>query len=449
MAVANIPALAEYGGYDFNFTKPVPDKFYCSICTKVLRDPHLTGCCGQHFCESCLKHWFRKQKKTTCPHCRHNNFNHMLNKERKREVDELEIQCTKQRVGCQWVGELSSLQAHLDSDRGCGYVEVHCSNKCGTKMMRKELEAHLAQQCPLRKIQCEYCHYGDTYLTITTQHYSECPFYPLPCPNNCGTTAIQRVEMDTHRSRCQLEPVECPFHEAGCTVRVLRREFDAHMSGSQQNHLLMLLGAFQETKKRLDKCEGELTTSQRELHNTRIKVLVLETEAMKSAPKTLKKRGDEVIFCMADFSTHKQTGKVWYSPPFYFNEGYKLCLAVYANGKGAAAGTHVSVELLQMRGEHDKKLTWWEDGRYIHRVQQISIQMMKQHKKAPFLRKQFSLNHHLCEYCFSHLHPNENHRVCQSKVNGTPISKEEFIEHKNAEELMFNNTIVLKISFTH
>ena len=28
--------------------------------------------------------------------------------------------------------------------------------------------------------------------------------------------------------------------------------------------------------------------------------------------------------------------------------GYKLCLAVYANGKGFGAGTHVSVELLQL-----------------------------------------------------------------------------------------------------
>ena len=137
--------------------------------------------------------------------------------------------------------------------------------------------------------------------------------------------------MDNHRSRCELEPVECPFHETGCTTRVVRREFDAHMSGSQQNHLLVLLGAFQETKRKLDECRSELTASQRKLHNTRIKVLVLETEAMKSAPKILKKCGDEVTFCMTDFSMHKQTGKVWHSPPFYFKDGYKLCLAIHQN----------------------------------------------------------------------------------------------------------------------
>ena len=134
MAVANIPGQAQYSGYNFTFIKPVPERLYCNICIKVLRDPQLTFCCGQHFCESCLKHWCKKQK-TTCPHCRHENFNHMLNKALKREIDDLEIRCTKQELGCQWVGELSSLQTHLDSDKGCRYVEVQCSNKCGAKKM--------------------------------------------------------------------------------------------------------------------------------------------------------------------------------------------------------------------------------------------------------------------------------------------------------------------------
>ena len=51
-----VPQQAEYGGYDFTFTRPVPNRLQCTICTKVLRDPHLTECCGQNLCESCLKH---------------------------------------------------------------------------------------------------------------------------------------------------------------------------------------------------------------------------------------------------------------------------------------------------------------------------------------------------------------------------------------------------------
>ena len=268
MAVASIPDQARHGGYNFNFIKAVPDRLCCSICTKVLHDPHLTGCCGQYFCESCLEHRFKKQK-TACPHCRHKDFNHILDKALKREIDDLEIQCTKQGLGCQWVGELSTLQTHLDSDKGCGYVAVQCSNKCRAKMKHKELKAHLERQCPLRKIQCQYCDYEGTYQTITSKHYGECPHYPLPCPNKCGTTGIQRADMDNHRSRCELEPVECPFCEAGCKVNVARKKFDSHMSGNQQNHLLVLLGAHQETKRKLDENRRELDENRRELDENR------------------------------------------------------------------------------------------------------------------------------------------------------------------------------------
>ena len=254
--------MYEYAGRQADFTKSIPDRFYCGICTKVLHDPHLTECCGKHFCGSCLQDWLKKQM---CPHCRHEKFNLVFNKALKREINELEIRCTKQGLGCQWTGELSTLQTHLDSDKGCRYVEVQCSSKCGAKMKRKELKAHLERQCPLRKIQCQYCHYEDTYQTITSKHYDECPHYPLPCPNKCGTTGIQRADMDDHRSRCELEPVECEYYEAGCKVDLVRKDFNSHMSENKQIHILLVSGAFQVKKRQLDECQRERDEYQRKL----------------------------------------------------------------------------------------------------------------------------------------------------------------------------------------
>ena len=43
---------SNYGGYDYKFVKKVRDDFICHICRLVFRDPHLTGCCGQRFCQS-------------------------------------------------------------------------------------------------------------------------------------------------------------------------------------------------------------------------------------------------------------------------------------------------------------------------------------------------------------------------------------------------------------
>ena len=38
--------------------------------------------------------------------------------------------------------------------------------------------------------------------------------------------------MNNHRSSCKLEPVECPFHEAGCTVEAVCRGFDKQIGKS-------------------------------------------------------------------------------------------------------------------------------------------------------------------------------------------------------------------------
>ena len=281
--------MAGFDGYDFTFTKQVPEKFYCSICTKVLCDPHLTECCGQNFCKSCLEHSLKE--KTTCPHCRHDNFNHMLNKERKREVNELEIQCIKHQVGCRWVGELGSLQTHLTY---CGYADVLHSNK-----------------------------------------YEQ-------------------------------------------------------MTNSLMNN------------------------------------------------------GDEVTLRMTNFTHCKQTGKVWQSPPFYYLDGYKLCLAVYANGKGTGAGTHVSFELLQMRGENDDEVDW----RCARDLETLSIKMMMQCKKVQSREKDYSLEDAVSSACFKRLSRTENQRVCQF-LNGKPIAEDKFIDHESVERLMLlNDTILLKIKMT-
>ena len=258
--------IIQYGGYYYEFAEEVPEELVCSaICTKVLRDPHLTDCCGQHFCNSCLQHWFKRQGEQVCPHCRKESFNHILDKPIKRRIDQLRVHCTNHKAGCEWVGELSTVQTHLDSDSGCGYVEVSCTNRCRSstipwgilKMRRKDLARHLEQECPERRYKCKHCKKEDTYKTITRQHYKQCPNYPLDCPNECETTEIKRAEMDQHRSKCPLEPVECPFKEAGCQVKVVRKEFESHMANSQQQHLLTLMGAFRVAKADLEAIKAE------------------------------------------------------------------------------------------------------------------------------------------------------------------------------------------------
>ena len=63
--------------------------------------------------------------------------------------------------------------------------------------------------------------------------------------------------------------------------------------------------------------------------------------------------------CPSSLNTVAVRGRVSHSLPFYYGEGYKMCLAaVYANGTGARTGTHVSLSLLLLRGKYDDQLKW-------------------------------------------------------------------------------------------
>ena len=93
---------------------------------KVLRDARLTECCGQHYCDSCLRKWL--ERNMSCPQCRTVGFPSILDKPMIREINEFKVYCTHKNKGCKWVGELESLKHHLESDNGCGYVMVRCGN---------------------------------------------------------------------------------------------------------------------------------------------------------------------------------------------------------------------------------------------------------------------------------------------------------------------------------
>ena len=235
-----ISSSCSVGGYDYLFVDQISSKYQCNICMKVLRHANLTGCCGQHYCDSCLKQWKDKQgKKYTCPHCRREGFQSMLNWEKIREIKLLRIRCTNLKKGCEWVGQLEDLRNHLQSDSGCDYEDVKCSNKgyeweqlreCGKMVERRFVAHHQYHDCSYREYTCGKV---DTYDAIAgtrrikktmpslfasvklfftspppTNHYATCQYFPLECPNECGEKDIKRRDVETHLNVCTLQPLE-------------------------------------------------------------------------------------------------------------------------------------------------------------------------------------------------------------------------------------------------
>ena len=284
MAVANVPkpkvVSTQYGGFDNGFVETVPGRYVCStVCTKVLRDPHITSCCGQHVCETCLNYWFEKYREQSCPHCRAkgSDFKHFLDKKLKREISELKIWCSNKDKGCNWRDELQTLEKHIKSSDGCSYVEVECPNfpfistinKC-PKMLRKDLDEHIRNACKFRLVTCIHCNEKQKHFyQLSHHHRCTCTQYPCPCPNKCGTQNIPRKDVRTHRNECPLEAVECPFAEAGCDIKLVRNQLKKHQTDYQQTHLLQLMTDYRKSKEALTATKAALAATKATLAATK------------------------------------------------------------------------------------------------------------------------------------------------------------------------------------
>ena len=84
-------------GYTCSFVREPDASFSCPICARVLRQPQLTDCCGNHFCTSCLSRWL--ETSSSCPLCRQVGFRSIKDKRVERALHDLEVRKRK-RGGC-------------------------------------------------------------------------------------------------------------------------------------------------------------------------------------------------------------------------------------------------------------------------------------------------------------------------------------------------------------
>lgn len=255
------------GGYEYDFVGDVKD-FECPLCLHVTREPHLTSCCGQHFCGSCIKRIISDRK--PCPFCKERRFTVLLDKKQKRKVLELTIKCRESKRGCNWTGQPGNVNAHLSDE--CDYVDVDCPNNCGTKLRRRRLEEHRTQVCPKRRFTCEHCGHKNKYEWIVSKHITRCPKYPLPCPNYCTAASFERALLDEHIKDCPLQQVECEYQSFGCTTTILRKDLTKHMEENIQQHMLMMTKELKSTKEKLGKAEEKLRKTEEKLANAEEKL---------------------------------------------------------------------------------------------------------------------------------------------------------------------------------
>ena len=356
-------ASSKIGGYQCEFKGGISEDFVCKHCKHVAREPHITTCCSETFCQLCITSIIEDEK--PCPSCKIAEFSTSLNIKYQRRILALEVCCTVKDRGCEWSSKLEDLEAHLDAKTGdCEYVDIKCPNKCDQPVIKHNLPSHLTNSCPKREFTCQYCNFKATYEVVSNDHWPQCSFYPVPCPNACGIQAIERGDLEAHLLQCSLEEVECDFSNAGCNTKLLRKDLEKHMEESTQKHLALMPAMTLRTQEKNEKL-------QRELENERHKIeaikkqqeqLQKKTQENEAEIKDLKQQlqqkeqkaealGDFIE--MPNFKQYKDNQDVWYSPPRHTHPGgYRFGIAVCAD----AGYDGMKVYFYSVTGKFDRLL---------------------------------------------------------------------------------------------
>ena len=372
-------ASSNGGGYEHEFLEPSAKlkKYECPLCLHATREPYLTDCCGQHFCQACINRIVTDRK--PCPLCKTSSFHMMIDKKQKRRVLELKVKCTMKERGCDWSGELGKLDTHVDTRNGsCQFVDVNCPNNCGESHQRRHLANHLSNLCPKRPFTCKFCQFKAAYEQVCNDHYPKCVKYPVSCPNKCDIRTVERSNVEQHVSECPFQVVECGFAIAGCSEKITRTDLPKHMELSVQKHLVLVssycVKEMTSVRGKLDQKDKQLTELQGELAETKKDTATKLAELQRKVAETHMKLAEkdkqvEVLqgrvrtlegitgllpteFTLANYSQYEDTCKRV--------EGPVLCTAPKIQIKFYFSRwrSEVEVELWQLPGESAHRVNW-------------------------------------------------------------------------------------------
>ena len=259
-------------GFDCQFIENPPEDLqsHCPVCRLVLREPYVVDCCGQRFCQACIKQIEANEK--PCPICNKADFSAISDKRLQRSLYALGVRCSHEKEGCQWTGKLGELDDHLNENPspdeqpvGCGFVEIGCIH-CSALLLRPNITAHQNEECRLRPFSCIYCRsYKSSYEDVVNDHWQVCDSYPMSCPNQCGVDP-ERQNLEHHVSKdCPLTVVNCDFHYAGCEVQLPRNDMPAHLAENLVVHMSILATQNQKIFKENVKLKEELADFRQKL----------------------------------------------------------------------------------------------------------------------------------------------------------------------------------------
>ena len=294
--------------------------------------------------------------KVNCQYCHDTGEHHFIEGQHKEECPKLPLPCPN---NCE-VGSVprEKMKTHR---RVCQLEILKCLNKCGKRLERQYLIAHMETECSNRTVECTHCHVLGPHSQIKgSLHRKLCPKLPLPCPNKCEVGSVPREDMEAHRKECPLEMIQCEYHNVGCEVRMARKDQEKHENEKMKEHLMMTKDDALQAKHQLSLMKDHLSLINKGIIKSTddfMESLIVDC----SAPQI------PVIIRMPGYSQLKETGKTWVSSGFTINlkskqiftsmplviSPVRACLHVYTNGHSLGKNTHLSVYLYVTQGEKE------------------------------------------------------------------------------------------------
>ena len=228
------------------------DLFKCRVCALVLRDPHITKCCGQNACHLCIVKAAENGGPCPIPGCRSKSVKINLNRDLRSIILESGVYCQLKEAGCEWMGKLDELTKHLEE---CPFVEVECQYHCGMRMQHQAVEDH-KKFCKRLPIKCHQC--GEMY---------------------------ERCRRSDHMKICPCTKIECPFNIVGCKSRMANKDMKTYFDDSLSRHYTMVAKHSQSVQAQLREANLKM---QEKLASDSAEIDLLNTEILE-AKETLSK----------------------------------------------------------------------------------------------------------------------------------------------------------------
>lgn len=255
------------------FVEPMPKEvdIECTVCLSILLEPYIVECCGHRFCKVCIE--AIAMARQPCPLCKARIFQRIPDKHLQRLLQQRKVYCLLRDEGCKWTGEMHKLNHHLQIGTGlhaslwgmqtavaCEHVPIPCP-QCKLLFSRRDMSDH-ETECLMREVKCCYCGVYSCPLRDVSEHYENCPSFPVLCPNKCALETHTREDLQPHLdNECPLEQMKCEYHYAGCEVTMLRGEMPDHLEKNMKKHLTLLTEKYKDIESKYENLKANTTES--------------------------------------------------------------------------------------------------------------------------------------------------------------------------------------------